>query len=360
VCAVKVLTPRKKSSHASLQKFILVAIFIIISVIFNILDDIFFIPDENKLLQRSVGRFSALRGENVSKVRGFIRKRKRKSLLRLFALAEGHFHKIVVGAIEDIDIYVATDAVDFSGIGMLPKAPGTFVNQGVNVVVGNPVGIAVEVRGVQVGGLEFVGGIEDGRDAIVALHDLHPVVYFRTKFLWGEVADVLHVEHRGKVLVLQLYDFAKEKSLTASRCLCAEEMVGTPHDVVFTGVIEILVKVLVDDVGALGGLDEDEAEGNALELRPTKLPPVDVLLIVAHVDATDFPVGIGHGAVEGFPTKRIGRDEGLVEENNVDEDDQTEQSPKQKRRKAAKRIPAVPAPFRRSFPDGMSFLGLNH
>ena len=63
-------------------------------------------------------------------------------------------------------------------------------------------------------------------------------------------------------------------------------MVGAAHDAVFPGLGEVLPEARVDDVAALGGLDEGEGEGQLIEGGlVAKQLPVDGTLMVAYVDA---------------------------------------------------------------------------
>ena len=68
----------------------------------------------------------------------------------LLVFCNGEFEEFFVGAVEDIDIYVAFDAVDLASVGVLPYFPLAFVGEFFHVVVGNPEGIAVELGCVEV------------------------------------------------------------------------------------------------------------------------------------------------------------------------------------------------------------------
>ena len=83
--------------------------------------------------------------------------------------------KVLVTAVEDIDVNVSFNAVNLADVGVLPKSPIAFVLQGIDVVVGYPVVVSVEIGSVEICRFEFVAGVEDGKSAIVLLYGLHPL-----------------------------------------------------------------------------------------------------------------------------------------------------------------------------------------
>ena len=104
-------------------------------------------------------------------------------------------------------------------------------------------------------------------------------------------------------------------------------MVRSAHNVVLLGIVKVLVEVLIPDVGAFGSLDEYKGDGCALYLCIAQLVPIDVSLIVGDVQTTHFPVRVGDVSVKGFPSKRVGTHESLIEESDVGNDDNGKRCP---------------------------------
>ena len=245
----------------------------------------------------------------------------------LVFFGDGHVHEVLVVAFEDVDVHIAVDAIDFAYVGVLPECPFAFVLEGVDVVVGYPVGVFVELGGVEVGGAELVAGVEDGCDAVVLFDVVHPLEHLMPQLGGGAVAEFLDVEHGGKVVLVELDELAEVLGLVPAWRGGAEVVVGSAHDVVLLGVVEVLVEVLVPDAGAFGGFDEDEGDGHALYLCVAQFVPVDVALIVGDVEASHLAVGIDDMSVECFPTERVWTNEGVVEEGDVGNDNDAKRSP---------------------------------
>ena len=97
-----------------------------------------------------------------------------------------------------------------------------------------------------------------------------------------------------------------------------EKMVGTADKVVLACLIEIVVEVVVEQGGSLGGLDEDEADGVVLDAGIAQLLPLDGGLIVADVQSPDVVTfGINGFAVDGFPSETEWTHEEHVEKRGV-------------------------------------------
>ena len=77
-----------------------------------------------------------------------------------FLGTDGHLTEIVIGTIVDVEVHIALDARQTASIRMLPELPLTLVLEGVDIIVGNPVGILVENGVVKVARLKFEIGIE--------------------------------------------------------------------------------------------------------------------------------------------------------------------------------------------------------
>ena len=68
--------------------------------------------------------------------------------------------------------------------------------------------------------------------------------------------------------------------------------------------VEVVVEAGVDEVGTLGGLDEDEVDGLAVDVGIAQTSPVDDFLIATDVDAANFvAVGADALAVDGVPAE---------------------------------------------------------
>ena len=204
---------------------------------------------------------------------------------------------------------------------MLPELPRTFVLNGVDVVVGYPIGVGVELRGAEVTLLELVVGIDDGLDAVVPFYNVEPLLHALLEVgIALPLGLVLYVEHGGQVALLELDVADEEARLVGSLRMDAVEVVGSARETVLTGLMEVVGKPLVDTRGSLGGLDHDEADGpmvyHAVVLQ---LLPVDFALMMADVDAVYLvALGIVHVAIERSPAKAEGANEDVIEKEDVD------------------------------------------
>ena len=127
----------------------------------------------------------------------------------LVLFSDGKVHEVLVVTLEHIDVHISIDAIDSACIGVLPESPFTFILEGVNVVMGYPIGIVVEVGGVEIGGAEFVTCVEDGGDAIVLFYIIHPLQHLMPELGRGAVAEFLHVKHRWQIVLVELHHLAE-------------------------------------------------------------------------------------------------------------------------------------------------------
>lgn len=237
-----------------------------------------------------------------------------------FLRADGHLAEVVIGAVVDIEVDIALDAGQTAYIGVLPELPGALVFERIDVVMGYPVGILIEDGIVEIAGLKFKIGIDNGLDSIVMLHDVEPLDDGRTKLLVGLILGLmLYIEHWGQVAILEFHGIDEVPGLLLGWAVDAIEMVSTTGEAVLTGLIEVIAEVLVGLGGSLGGLDHDEADGALVDgAIVLEFVPVDAALMVGDVDAVDLVAfGIAHVAIEGAPAEAEGADEEIIEEPDV-------------------------------------------
>ena len=235
--------------------------------------------------------------------------------------ADGHLAEVVEGTVVNVEVHVALDAWELAHVGVLPELPGALILDFVYIVVGYPVGVLVEHLVVEIVGLELVIGIDDGLHAVVLLYDVKPFEDALLELFVGLLLGlVLYVEHRGQVAVLQFDLLDEVAGLLFGWGVDAVEVVGSARESVLAGLVEVLVEVLVDFRGSLGGLNHDEADGAVLDgALVLQRVPVYRALVVGDVDAVDFvALGIADVAIEGTPTKAVGRHEEVIEEPEVD------------------------------------------
>ena len=136
----------------------------------------------------------------------------------MFAGSDGELAKVVEGTVVDVEVNIALDARQSAYVGMLPELPGAFVLYLVDVVVGYPVGIVVEDGVVEIAGLKFIIGVDDGLDTIVAFDDLQPFEDAGLELLVALLLGfVLDVEDGRQVTVLELDLTDEETCLVGGR-----------------------------------------------------------------------------------------------------------------------------------------------
>lgn len=164
-----------------------------------------------------------------------------------FQAAESHLTKVIVGAVVDIEVDIALDARQTSGIGVLPEFPTAAVLYGIDVIMGYPIGILVKDAVVKILELELIIGVDDGFHMIVAFHDVKPLedrgFELAVRLLLGFV---LHVKHGWQIAVLQFHLLQEELRLSTCRRMDAVEMIGAAGETTLTGQVEVLFEVLID------------------------------------------------------------------------------------------------------------------
>ena len=195
--------------------------------------------------------------------------------------------QIVVSPVENVQVYLLLDARQLAAVGVLPEGPRPLVAHAVHVVVGNPVGVEVEHGVVHILLAEAVIGVEDGPHAVVLLHACQPFEDALPEVLGADaLRPDFHVEHGWQVARLQLHIADEVLGLLLRRRRGAIEMIGATHDAVFPRPFKVLPELRIHDVAALGGLDEGEDDGVAVDGGAVAQQlPVDAALMVAHVDA---------------------------------------------------------------------------
>ena len=244
--------------------------------------------------------------------------------LLVLEFIDGKLAEVVVTAVIDIEVDIALDAWKAAGVGVLPELPRPRVLYLVDIVMGYPIGIAVEATVAEVLEFEFVVGVDDGLDMVAVFYNVKPGEDVALKILYRALLGlVLYIEHGGQVAFLQMYLLKEIIGLVAGRRFVAPEVVGTTDKSVFASLIEVVVKVFVHTAGPLCSLDHDEAEGLSLDGGILELSPVDITLIMADVDAVNH-VSLGEllVAVEGAPAEAGRTNEEIVEGPDVEDDDQ--------------------------------------
>ena len=86
-----------------------------------------------------------------------------------------------------------------------------------------------------------------------------------------------------------------------------EVVVGTAQKAVFAGLIEVVVEVVVEEILAFRGLDDNEANAFVANLGRGEFRPVNLPLVVADVDATDgVAFGVSLLAIQSLPARGVG------------------------------------------------------
>ena len=96
-------------------------------------------------------------------------------------------------------------------------------------------------------------------------------------------------------------------------------MIGTAGETILQRLLEIVLELLVDAVGALCGLDHHEAHGTLVDhaLIAQHLP-VDIALIVRDVDAVNLiALRMVDLAIKCPPAETVGRNEEIIEHPEI-------------------------------------------
>ena len=98
--------------------------------------------------------------------------------------------------------------------------------------------------------------------------------------------------------------------------MTGDEVTKLVADHILLGVLTEMVEVFVDDAGAFGGFDEYEAYGYPVDIGIAQAVPVDVVLVVADIDASDGACRVADVSEAGFDV------EGVVDDDARDEVDE--------------------------------------
>jgi len=160
---------------------------------------------------------------------------------------DGELFQVVVAAVVDVEVYVAVDARQCAGIGVLPEFPLSLILHLAHIVVGYPVGIVVEALVAEILLLKIVIGIKNGLHMIAVFHDVKPCEDVALEVFHGALIGlVLDVEHGGQVAFLQVDLLQEVVGLVACRRVVAPEVVGPTHEAVLASLVEIAVEVFVE------------------------------------------------------------------------------------------------------------------
>ena len=195
--------------------------------------------------------------------------------------------QLLEGALEDVEVDLLADAWQLALVAMLPEGPRTAVAQAVYIVMGYPVGIDVEHRVVHILLAEGVVGVENGLHLVVLLHSDEPLEDALPESLDADIGRLhLHIEYGREVALLQLHMPHKVLGLQLGGGRGAIEMIGTTHDAKATGSGKVALELTVDNIAALGGLDEDERERHTVDVGlVAQQLPVDSALMMADIDS---------------------------------------------------------------------------
>lgn len=118
-------------------------------------------------------------------------------MLRLYFVADGELLQVIDRAVVDVEVDIASDAIDLATIGELPKLPFAFVGELFHIVVGYPEMIAIKSFRVEIFLLKFQSSVDDGASVVVFLYDVKPFRHFAAQLLGGECAYGFDIKHWG-------------------------------------------------------------------------------------------------------------------------------------------------------------------
>lgn len=168
--------------------------------------------------------------------------------------------KVVETAIVDVEVDISFYSRQSGRIGVLPELPLPAILHLVDVVVGNPIGVAVKSLVGQIGILEFRIGIDYRLYVVFVLDDVEPCEHIELEVLDALVLRFpLNVEHRWQVAWLQIGMGDEEISLLAGRRSETEIVVSTTNESVFLCEVEVLLEVLVEMLVTLRSLYDYES-----------------------------------------------------------------------------------------------------
>jgi len=111
----------------------------------------------------------------------------------------------------------------------LPEYPLALIAEFLLIIVGYPQGILVQGRRIQIVFLELVRSVDDGGNAIDALHYLKPCEYVLLELMEGFVASFLNVENRRQVALEQMYLMQEVFGLLSDVFIGGLEVISTSY-----------------------------------------------------------------------------------------------------------------------------------
>ena len=251
-------------------------------------------------------------------------------------------------AVEDIEVGLLVYPREDGTVGVLPEQPVALIARMRHVVMGYPQGIAIELGDIEVAFLEFIGGIDDGTDAIVRLQAVEEdgelgverrLLQTRRRFL--------HIDDGGQVALLQLHVADEEVGLNDGVGGRIVEVIGAPDEALLAGSGEVIVKKPVLMVASLRSLDEDKTDGDVGLLKRRQLLPVDIALMMRDVDAVN---GIAVGNADVIGLSAIGGAVQLRTDEKPPEEEQQHDTDQQRQHATASRPLGLPALRLAGFP----------
>ena len=150
---------------------------------------------------------------------------------------------------------------------MLPEGPLAFVCKFLDVIMCYPIGIGIELRGVEVVHLELVTRIEYGLHPVLLLNNIEPGFRLAAQLFGSEVAFLLDVQDRRQVTWFQLSDGEIELRLLAGADAWYEEVVSPSDYVVSLCVGKVPVEVVIEQLLSFRCLDKLTGESPMEALR---------------------------------------------------------------------------------------------
>ena len=183
---------------------------------------------------------------------------------------------------------------------------------------------------------------------VMILHDLKPFQNTRLElFVRLVLGFMLHVKDRRKVPILQFHMFDEILRLCLGRRVDTIEMVGTTGEAILTSLIEVVLKILVNDTGTLSRLDIHEANGILVDLSVVlQFLPVNLPLMVTDIDTMNLiALRVTGIPIERTPTEAERSDKDIIEEKDIKSDDQRPPSPPSPSRHVLKETHKEPWPL---------------
>ena len=206
---------------------------------------------------------------------------------------------------------------------MLPEMPFAFILDGIDVVMGYPIGISVENGVVEITLLEFVGSVKNRLDTVMCLYPFKPRFNGEFEFVGRFPAGGFHIEHGWKVAGGELHGSDKEIGLFGCIRLGKEIMISTTDETIFACLAEVVRKSVISVVTTFRGFHKNKVNGEFRFFVMKQFLPVDASLIVGDVDAVHIETAwqtysVAFLTVTGLPTVSIRTDEEPIKNSGKD------------------------------------------